>query len=131
MKTLSVKEVADRLGVSPHTIRYYDKMGLLPEITRDAHGARVFTDEQLEWLGIVLCMRSTGLSVAGIRHYMELVDKGDSTIYERYQIIMEQKRRAEEERREIDKKLGILARKQALYEQMLREKCGDRKCCGC
>lgn len=130
MNTLSVKEVADKLGVSPHTIRYYDNMGLLPDVTRDEHGARVFTQEQLEWLGIVLCMRSTGLSVSGIRHYMELVEKGDSTLYQRYQIIMEQKRRAEAERAEIDKKLGILARKQAAYEKLLAEKCPQRDC-GC
>lgn len=130
MNTLSVKEVADKLGVSPHTIRYYDNMGLLPDVTRDEHGARVFTQEQLEWLGIVLCMRSTGLSVSGIRHYMELVEKGDSTLYQRYQIIMEQKRRAEAEREEIDKKLGILARKQAAYEKLLAEKCPQRDC-GC
>ena len=117
-------------GISPHTIRYYDNMGLLPDITRDEHGARVFTQEQLEWLGIVLCMRSTGLSVAGIRHYMELVEKGDSTLHERYEIIMEQKRRAEAERAEIDKKLAILNRKQAAYEKLMAEKC-NLKDCGC
>jgi DNA-binding transcriptional MerR regulator len=130
MNNLSVKNVADLLGVSPHTIRYYDNMGLIPDISRDEHGARVFTQEQLEWLGIVLCMRSTGLSVAGIRHYMELVEKGDSTLYERYQIIMEQKRLAEAERAEIDKKLGILSRKQALYEKLIAEK-NVKRCCGC
>jgi len=130
MNSLSIKEVAQKFGISAHTIRYYDNMGLLPDMTRDEHGARVFTQEQQEWLGIVLCMRSTGLSVAGIRHYMELVEKGDSTLYERYQIIMEQKRRAEAERAEIDKKLDILARKQAAYEKLIAEKCPQRDC-GC
>lgn len=130
MNNLSVKDVAGLLGVSPHTIRYYDNMGLIPDITRDEHGARVFTGEQLEWLGIVLCLRSTGLSVAGIRHYMELAEKGDSTLYERYQIIMEQKRRAEAERAEIDKKLEILSRKQAVYEKLLAEK-NCESSCGC
>lgn len=130
MNNMSVKDVAGLLGVSPHTIRYYDNMGLIPDITRDEHGARVFTREQLEWLGVVLCLRSTGLSVAGIRHYMELVEKGDSTLYERYQIIMEQKRRAEAERAEIDKKLEILSRKQAVYEKLLAEK-NCESSCGC
>ena len=130
MNTLSIKDVAARFGISPHTIRYYDNMGLLPDITRDEHGARIFTQEQLEWLGIVLCMRSTGLSVSGIRHYMELVEKGDSTLQERYEIIMEQKRRAEAERAEIDKKLAILNRKQAAYEKLMAEK-SLLKDCGC
>lgn len=130
MDTLSVKNVADHFGISPHTIRYYDKMGLLPDVLRDEHGARVFTQDQLEWIGIVLCLRSTGLSVAGIRHYMELVEIGDDTIEERYEIIMAQKRRAEAERAEIDRKLSILARKQAIYEQKLARRCA-KKCCGC
>jgi len=130
MNNLSIKEVSEKFGISPHTIRYYDSMGLLPDMTRNEHGARIFTPEQQEWLGIVLCMRSTGLSVAGIRHYMELVEKGDSTLCERYQIIMEQKRRAEAERAEIEKKLAILARKQAAYEKLLAEKCPQSDC-GC
>ena len=121
MNTLSVKEVAERFGISPHTIRYYDNMGLLPELARDEHGARVFTPEQLEGLSIVLCLRSTGLSVSGIRHYLALVEQGDSTLRERYEIILAQKKRAEAERAEIENKLKILSAKQARYEELIKQ----------
>ena len=118
-ETYTVHQVAQRFQVSPHTIRYYDSQHLFPEVARDAHGARIFTQEQLDWLSMVLCLRSTGLSVAEIRRFVELVEQGPSTIRERYEIILAQKRRAETERTEIEHKLAILDRKLAHYEQQL------------
>ena len=53
-KTYSVHQVAQHFQVSPHTIRYYDSQHLFPEVARDEHGARVFTQEQMDWLGMVL-----------------------------------------------------------------------------
>ena len=70
-------------------------------------------------LGMVLCLRSTGLSVAEIRRFVELAEKGPSTVRERYEIILAQKRRAEAERAAIDHKLEILERKLAHYEKQL------------
>ena len=118
-KTYSVHQVAQNFQVSPHTIRYYDSQHLFPEVARDEHGARVFTQEQMDWLGMVLCLRSTGLSVAEIRRFVELAEKGPSTVRERYEIILAQKRRAEAERAAIDHKLEILERKLAHYEKQL------------
>ena len=118
-KTYSVHQVAQHFQVSPHTIRYYDSQHLFPEVARDEHDARVFTQEQMDWLGMVLCLRSTGLSVAEIRRFVELAEKGPSTVRERYEIILAQKRRAEAERAAIDHKLEILERKLAHYEKQL------------
>ena len=64
-------------------------------------------------------VRSTGISIADIRNYLALCAQGDSTLEERYQIILAQKKRAEEERAEIDKKLEVLSRKVAIYEEKL------------
>ena len=121
MAAYNVHQVAEKFGISAHTLRYYDNAGLFPDMQRDKNGARVFTDEQLEWLGIVMCLRSTGLSIADIRHYLALCAEGDSTLEERYGIILAQKKRAEEERAEIDKKLEVLSKKAAYYENLLRK----------
>lgn len=122
MEKFTVKQVADMYGVSAHTIRYYDNEGLFPDITRGQNGERLFTREQLDWLDIVLCLRSTGLSIAGIRHYIALSERGDSTLEERYQIILEQKERAREELNEVKRKFEVLARKEAWYVSVLEEK---------
>jgi DNA-binding transcriptional MerR regulator len=115
METYTVKQVADLYGVSTHTIRYYDNAGLFPDVARGENGERLFTKEQLDWLNIVMCLRRTGLSIAGIRHYIELSERGDSTLEERYQIILGQKERAKAELAECKKKLEVLQHKEQWY----------------
>lgn len=119
MAAYNIHQAAEKFGISTHTLRYYDNAGLFPDMQRDKNGARIFTDERMEWLGIVMCLRSTGMSIADIRNYLALCAQGDSTLEERYQIILAQKKRAEEERAEIDKKLEVLSRKVAIYEEKL------------
>jgi DNA-binding transcriptional MerR regulator len=119
LEKYTVKQVADRFGVSTHTIRFYDNAGLFPDMARGENGERLFTNEQLEWLHIVMCLRSTGLSIAGIRHYIELSERGDETLEERYQIILEQKERAKAELEESKRKLQVLERKVAWYAAQL------------
>ena len=118
----SVQEMARRFGVSAHTVRYYENEKLLPEVGRDAHGARVFTDEHVNWLNMVLCLRATGMSIGDVRHYIELCEQGDSTLRERYEIMLRQKERAEEELREVQRKFEVLSHKLSLYENLLAEK---------
>ncbi len=119
MAFYTVKQVADLYGVSTHTIRFYDNAGLFPDMARGENGERLFSKEQLDWLNIVMCMRKTGLPIAGIRHYIELSEQGDSTLEERYRIILEQKKRAQAELEECKNKLGVLERKEKWYLQML------------
>ena len=122
MAEYSVREMAKRFCVSEHTVRYYENERLLPEVGRDADGARVFTDEHVSWLSMVLCLRATGMSIGDVRHYIELCEQGDSTLRERYEIILRQKGRAEEELREVQRKFEVLSRKLSLYENLLAEK---------
>ena len=120
--------MAKRFGVSEHTVRYYENEKLLPEVGRDAHGARVFTDEHVNWLNMVLCLRATGMSIGDVRHYIELCEQGDSTLRERYEIMLRQKERAEEELREVQRKFEVLSHKLSLYENLLAEKEREAVC---
>lgn len=125
MSTYTVKQLSDKLNISAHTIRFYDDQGLFPDVTRDTHGTRLFTEENIEWIYLVLCLRSTGMSIADIRYYIDLCQEGETTVPERYQIIMKQKKKAEEDLQEMQHRLDILNRKEKCYEDILSRKSGD------
>lgn len=120
MTTFTVKQLSDKINVSTHTIRFYDNQGLFPDVTRDANGTRIFKEENLEWIGLVLCLRNTGMSVSDIKHFIELCKIGDSTIPERYNIILDQKKKAEEDLKEMQNRLNVLNHKEKYYESMLK-----------
>lgn len=121
----TIKEVAEEVGESDHTIRYYCKEGLFPFLTRDKNNVRKFTEEDLEGVRIVLCLRDTGMPLREIRHYMELCAKGNETLAERLQIIREQKARALEEMKQFQKKIDHLAWKEQHYIDLIESGADD------
>ena len=86
----SMKEIADKMGVTTSTLRYYDAEGLLPNMKR-VNGRRIFEDSDFKWLRVLNCLKNTNMPIKKIRRYVELAEKGDSTLNERYQLIQEQK----------------------------------------
>ena len=88
--TYSIKEVADMMKVEPSTLRYYDSMGLLPGVKR-VNGRRVFEDKDFKWLRVLNCMKKINMPIDKIKAYVELAEKGDSTLQERFDMILEQK----------------------------------------
>lgn len=97
MITYSIGEVAKRMGITTHTLRYYEKEGLLPRIRKNSSGARRFNDGDLLWLKILESLKATGLSLKDIKYYLELKLQGDKTLSERKQIFLKQKERLEEQ----------------------------------
>lgn len=90
MSTYTISQVAEIMGVSTHTLRFYDKEGLLPPVDR-VGGRRVFHESDFAWLRILNCLKNTGMPLKDIRHYFELAQGGDSTLQERYEMILRQK----------------------------------------
>lgn len=88
--TYSIKEVADMMNVEPSTLRYYDSMGLLPGVKR-VNGRRIFEDKDFKWLRVLNCMKKINMPIDKIKAYVELAEKGDSTLQERFDMILEQK----------------------------------------
>ena len=88
--TYSIKEVADMMNVEPSTLRYYDSVGLLPGVQR-VNGRRVFEDKDFKWLRVLNCMKKINMPIDKIRAYVELAEKGDSTLQDRFDMILEQK----------------------------------------
>jgi DNA-binding transcriptional MerR regulator len=93
----SPAETADKSGFSIDTLRYYEKIGLLSGIARDTAGRRVFTDDDLGWLHMLRCLRETGMPIAEMRRYAQLVRDGDGTLAERIELLREHDRRVEEQ----------------------------------
>jgi len=86
-----VKEVAQLLELTEHTIRYYTDKGLVPSVQRDKNNNRLFDDESINWLTGVKYLKQCGMSVKDIKTYVDLCLEGDATIEERYEIILKQK----------------------------------------
>ena len=84
----SIGQVAKKLGLTAHTLRYYDKEGLLPFVRKGSSGARVFEDEDVDWLIIIECLKGTG---------MDLCQQGDATVGERLELFRRQKEKLEQQ----------------------------------
>ncbi len=110
----TVKEAAEILGLNPHTVRYYANMDLVPTLKRDQNGNRLFDEDGITYLQGVVFLRNCGMSIDGIREYFDLIRQGDSTLPERYHMILEQRENVDrqieklrESRRYVEKKLEL------------------------
>jgi DNA-binding transcriptional MerR regulator len=95
MPHYSPREVADRTGFSLDTLRYYEKIGLLASVARSAGGQRMFSEDDVAWLGILHCLRDTGMPIAAMQRYAELARRGDETLAERVSLLEEHDRAVE------------------------------------
>lgn len=115
----TVSQVANRLNISPHTIRFYGKEGLLTFVERDQNGNRIFKEEDFERLFIIASLKRAGMTIKQIKRFTELCDEGDSTIAQRLKIILEQREAVEEQITELQDALDVLKYKSWLYEVAL------------
>ena len=121
IKTYSIGEVAKQIGVSTHTLRFYDKEGLLPDVHKNSAGLRRFTQEDVNWLKIMECLKSTGLPLKEIKHYLQLSKLGDATLQERLQIFQKQKQRLEEQIKELKNNMERINFKIKYYKAALHD----------
>lgn len=109
----SPREVADRTGFSLDTLRYYEKIGLLDSIARSSGGQRVFSEDDVAWLGVLRCLRDTGMPIARMLRYATLARSGDQTIAERLSLL-------EEHDRAIEERIAQLRARQIHIRQKMR-----------
>lgn len=114
----TVKEASEIMGISPHSLRFYDKEGLLPTLSRTDSRRRLFSYEDLEWVYNIQCWRATGMPLAEIRRYIELARQGEGTLEERYRIILKQRDRAIEEAKAARERVKMLEYKVNWYEAL-------------
>lgn len=116
----TVSEVAKRLGLSPHTIRFYGKEGLIDFVDRDQNGNRIFKESDFERMFIIASLKRAGMSIKQIKRFTELCDEGDSTIAQRLRIIVDQRESVEEQITQLQDALDVLKYKTWLYEVALQ-----------
>ncbi len=114
---MNIKSASDLLGISADTIRYYERVGLVPPITRTATGIRDFQDQDIEALEFIKCFRSASVSIDSLVYYMSLYQKGDETREERLGILEEEKKKLEERLSQLQTALNRLNHKIKLYKE--------------
>ena len=98
----TIGDAAVALGMPASTIRFYDKNGLIPHMSRSENGIRVFNEDDLEWMRFIERLKVSGMPIREIREYIDLTLRGDSTIEERRRIVYERKAAIEEQLRELE-----------------------------
>ncbi len=121
----TIKEVAQKMDVSEHTLRFWAKSGFFPFIKRNENNIRLFSDSDLEWVKIVKCLRSVGTENKAIKRYIDLCIIGDSTIKERFDIIHVTKQKALKQMEDLKKQLELLDYKEDFYKNLIKHNLKD------
>lgn len=112
----TVKDVAAKTGLSPYTIRYYAKEGLLPTVKRNDNGVRVFEDSDLEAIYIIECLKNCGMTLREIKQFTDWTMQGDSTIDKRLQLFQDKFAAMQEKIRQMNETLDALRYKVWFYQ---------------
>ena len=125
----SIQDVSKKTGLSTHTLRYYEKEGLISGVERSQGGFRQYTDEDLERLGLICCLKNTGMSIQEIARFVQLTHEGDHTLEERVELLRAHREqvlaRMAEMQRHLEKvtwKLNFFTEKLKAYEAGKAEK---------
>lgn len=130
---MTIAEVSKKTGLSTDTLRYYERIGIIPEIERSESGIRNYTDRDLGWIEFSKCMRGAGMSIESIIEYINLYNKGDVTLEARKQLLISQKDIMQEKLNilkatvdRLDKKIKNYENQMAVHEKdMLKSKNND------
>lgn len=114
----TIKEASERLGCPAHTIRFYEKEGLLPYIKRDKHGNRLFEQEHLDWIRLMTCFRATGMKLSLLKEMVDLALDGDTTIPQRKAILNQYKEELFRRQHELTEALDAVNNKLSIYEDI-------------
>jgi DNA-binding transcriptional MerR regulator len=121
---MRIGEVSENHDISSDTLRYYERIGLIPAVNRNGSGIRDYGELDLKRVSFIKCMRSAGLPIEVLIQYFELVQQGDKTIEARKEILIEQRVRLLGRMKEMQETLDLLNYKIRVYENAVlkREK---------
>lgn len=113
---MTIKEVSGKYNISQDTLRYYERIGMIPEISRTPGGIRNYQESDLGWVELAICMRSAGLPIEALIEYVKLYQQGDATFDARLQLLQEQRESLEEQKAQLEKAINKLNYKISRYE---------------
>ncbi|MGW9019682.1 MerR family transcriptional regulator, partial [Priestia megaterium] len=112
----SMKHVVENLDISAKTLRFYEEQGILTDISRDEKGRRVYSNQNLEWISFIRCLKETGMPLSKIKEYKDLYELGNTTFLERKSMLMEHKVEVQNKIDEAIKNMEEISYKIAMYE---------------
>ncbi|ANI98246.1 MerR family transcriptional regulator [Pediococcus pentosaceus] len=118
---MKISDVSKKFNISIQTLRYYEREGLIPAIHRDSNGVRDYQKDELYWIHYVQTLRNSGVTVASIKKYVGLVQKGSETREQRKQILLEQRQALLKKRAQIDDALKHMDIKLESYDTYVIE----------
>ena len=117
---MTIKEVSEEFGISQDTLRYYERVGLIPPVTRTSSGNRDYQESDLGWVENAVCMRTAGVPIEALIEYVKLYQMGDTTFEARRQLLQEQYDALQEQKEQIEATMKRLAYKVSRYEKAVQ-----------
>lgn len=127
---MNIAEVAKKFDLTAATLRYYERIGLIPPVNRSESGIRDYDEDDIKWIDFVKCMRNAGLTIETLILYTSLFIGGDTTLEERKSILVDERERLIAKRIEIDETIKRLDGKIKDYDGHLLETEVELKCSG-
>lgn len=112
----TISQVAEKFDLTAHTIRYYDKEGLLPFIERNKAGNRQFSDKDFDWLKLITCLKNTGMPIKQIKLYIQWCLQGDETLELRRQMYIDHRQEVLKQIEDLQKNLKSIDYKLEFYD---------------
>ena len=117
---MTIRKVSEKYHISQDTLRYYERIGLIPAVHRTAGGVRDYQETDLGWVEHAICMRSAGVSVEALIEYVRLYQQGDATIEARLHLLQEQEQLLQAQYQQIETTLKRLNYKISRYERAVK-----------
>ena len=119
---LTIQDVTKATGLSAHTLRYYERIGLIHPIEREENTRRCYTADDVGWIDFLLKLRATGMSIREMQRYAELQRQGDETLPERVEMLKSLRDRVEARIEDLNEHLKLIYYKIDIYQNIVAEK---------
>ncbi len=116
---MTIKEVSEKYGLSPDTLRYYERVGLIPPVPRTQSGIRNYDESSCRWIELIKCMRKAGVQIEALIEYVDLFSRGEETADARKALLLEQRRLLLRKKEDIEESISWLDKKIKRYEEGL------------
>ncbi len=118
---MTISEVSDKYNISAETLRYYERVGVIPPVNRNESGIRDYTEVDCNWVQFIKCMRDAGLSIESLIEYTSLFQKGNVTLGSRKQILIEQRNELMNRLNDMQTALNRLNKKIDWYDENMQK----------
>jgi len=117
---MTIKEVSEKYGITQDTLRYYERIGMIPAVGRTSGGIRCYQESDLGWVELAICMRNAGLPVEAMIEYVQLYQQGDSTLEARLELLQDQLDVLKEQQKRTQETIERLEHKISRYKKAVR-----------